>query len=87
MLHHRLVFGREPDRVPRGPAPPGVGEAGWWGVGYDIRVVRVDLSSMMESTASGAADAALDVRGALRSTAARGDAVAARWADRLIGRR
>jgi hypothetical protein len=47
-------------------------------------VARVDLASTMSSTAASAADDAL---GALRMTAARGDALTARWADRVIGRR
>jgi ribosomal protein L12E/L44/L45/RPP1/RPP2 len=47
-------------------------------------VAKVDLASTMASTATSAAE---DAVGSLRATAARGDAVTARWADRVIGRR
>ena len=45
---------------------------------------RIDLATTMASTASSAAEGTL---GALRRTARRGDDLAARWADRLVGRR
>jgi len=47
-------------------------------------VARLNLATTMASTASSAAEGTL---GAVRRTARRGDDVAARWADRLTGRR
>ena len=47
-------------------------------------VARIDLASTMATTATSAAEETLSV---VRRTAARGDDLTARWADRLIGRR
>jgi hypothetical protein len=44
---------------------------------------RVDLASTVTSTASGVAESGLV---ALRRSAARGDELTARWANRLVGR-